>query len=321
MRASSAAGVLRADALRRRLRILEGRRRRSRNDARACAHRWLHPGTLDATRSNCKKHGLESRSAGPLAHRADRKRNVTHTKERLMATFASVSSGVGNCAASLVQGVHYYRDADPAHKVPGLMHVEFGPYHAATSSSSRVRRGRQEGRSRPPRPSWQREQHPSAVTCRRSRCRCSAATPRRPGQVLPETIEESDEEPSTSSRPARGQVDVLICYLPVGSEDAARFYAQCAIDAGVAFVNALPVFIADARVGEEVRGPACRSWATTSSRRSAPPSRTGCWPAVRGPRRRNCRGRCSSTSAAHGLQEHARARAPGSRRRSARPSR
>src|SRR4029453_15295899 len=37
--------------------------------------------------------------------------------------------GVGNCAASLVQGVHYYRDADPAHKVPGLMHVELGPYH------------------------------------------------------------------------------------------------------------------------------------------------------------------------------------------------
>ncbi len=37
--------------------------------------------------------------------------------------------GVGNCAASLVQGVHYYRDADPASRVPGLMHVQFGPYH------------------------------------------------------------------------------------------------------------------------------------------------------------------------------------------------
>ena len=37
--------------------------------------------------------------------------------------------GVGNCAASLVQGVHFYRDADPTQKVPGLMHVEFGPYH------------------------------------------------------------------------------------------------------------------------------------------------------------------------------------------------
>ena len=76
------------------------------------------------------------------------------------------------------------------------------------------------------------------------------------------------------------KVDVLVCYLPVGSEDAAKFYAQCAIDAKVGFVNALPVFIAGTpEWAREVRAtPVCRSSATTSSRRSAPPSRTACWP-------------------------------------------
>ncbi|HYU03663.1 MAG TPA: inositol-3-phosphate synthase, partial [Jatrophihabitantaceae bacterium] len=65
------------------------------------------------------------------------------------------------------------------------------------------------------------------------------------GKYYLETIGESDEEPVDVVAALRAaEVDVLICYLPVGSEDAAKFYAQCAIDAGVAFVNALPVFIA-----------------------------------------------------------------------------
>ena len=66
------------------------------------------------------------------------------------------------------------------------------------------------------------------------------------GKYYRETIDESHEEPVDVVAGAQGQqaVDVLICYLPVGSEQAAKFYAQCAIDAKVAFVNALPVFIA-----------------------------------------------------------------------------
>jgi myo-inositol-1-phosphate synthase len=65
------------------------------------------------------------------------------------------------------------------------------------------------------------------------------------GKYYRETITESDEEPVDVVATLRdAQVDVLVCYLPVGSEDAAKFYAQCAIDAGVGFVNALPVFIA-----------------------------------------------------------------------------
>ena len=82
---------------------------------------------------------------------------------------------------------------------------------------------------------------------------------------------------STSPQVLRdAQADVVVSYLPVGSEQAARYYAQAAIDAGVGFVNCLPVFIAsDGRVGEEVRRRrACRSSATTSRARSARRSRT-----------------------------------------------
>lgn len=65
------------------------------------------------------------------------------------------------------------------------------------------------------------------------------------GRYYRETIEESAAEPVDVVAALReARVDVMVCYLPVGSEEAAKFYAQCAIDAGVAFVNALPVFIA-----------------------------------------------------------------------------
>jgi len=65
------------------------------------------------------------------------------------------------------------------------------------------------------------------------------------GKYYRQTIEESDEQPVDVVQVLKdSEADVLICYLPVGSEDAAKFYAQCAIDAGVGFVNCLPVFIA-----------------------------------------------------------------------------
>jgi myo-inositol-1-phosphate synthase len=65
------------------------------------------------------------------------------------------------------------------------------------------------------------------------------------GKYYRQTITESDEEPVDVVKVLKeSRADVLICYLPVGSEQAAKFYAQCAIDAKVAFVNALPVFIA-----------------------------------------------------------------------------
>ncbi|HEX6517481.1 MAG TPA: inositol-3-phosphate synthase [Nocardioidaceae bacterium] len=156
--------------------------------------------------------------------------------------------GVGNCATSLIQGVEYYRNADPASSVPGLMHVTFGDYHvsdvefvaafdvdakkvgfdlseAITSSENNTIKIA--------------DVPPTGVVVQRGHTLDGL------GRYYRETIEESDTEPvDVVSVLRESRADVLVSYLPVGSEEADKFYAQCAIDAGVAFVNALPVFIA-----------------------------------------------------------------------------
>jgi len=156
--------------------------------------------------------------------------------------------GVGNCAASLVQGVQYYKDADPNQTIPGLMHVEFGPYHVGdvefvaafdvdgkkvgvdladailASENNTIKIA---------------DVPPTGVTVQRGHTLDGL------GKYYLETIEQSTEEPVDVVQALKdAKVDVMVCYLPVGSQQAAEFYAQAAIDAGVAFVNALPVFIA-----------------------------------------------------------------------------
>src|ERR1022692_4602597 len=138
--------------------------------------------------------------------------------------------GVGNCASSLVQGVEYCKDADPASRVPGLTHVRFGPYHVRDIQFVAA---------------FERntiticDVPPTGVIVQRG------PTFDGLGEFYREIITESDDEPVDVVQALRAcGADVLISYLPVGSEDADRHYAQCAIDAGVAFVNALPVFIA-----------------------------------------------------------------------------
>jgi len=156
--------------------------------------------------------------------------------------------GVGNCSASLVQGVEYYRDADPAARVPGLMHVELGGYHvrdvefvaAFDVDAKKVGRDLSEAIFASENNTIKiADVPPMDVTIQRG------TTLDGLGKYYRETIEESDESPVDVVQALRdARVDVLVCYLPVGSEQAAKFYAQCAIDARVAFVNALPVFIA-----------------------------------------------------------------------------
>jgi myo-inositol-1-phosphate synthase len=156
--------------------------------------------------------------------------------------------GVGNCAASLVQGVQYYQDADPEATIPGLMHVEFGKYHVndvefvaafdvdgkkvgidladaiGASENNTIKIA---------------DVPPTGVTVQRG------PTLDGLGKYYLETIEQSTEEPVDVVQALKdAKVDVMVCYLPVGSQEAAEFYAQAAIDAGVGFVNALPVFIA-----------------------------------------------------------------------------
>src|SRR3989440_4044395 len=156
--------------------------------------------------------------------------------------------GVGNCAASLVQGVHYYRDADPAARVPGLMHVRFGDYHVADVEfvaafdvdAKKVGRDLAEAIVASENNTIKiADVPPTGITVQRG------PTLDGLGKYYRQTVEESDEaavDVVAALREAR--VDVVVSYLPVGSEAADRFYAQAAIDAGCGFVNALPVFIA-----------------------------------------------------------------------------
>jgi myo-inositol-1-phosphate synthase len=156
--------------------------------------------------------------------------------------------GVGNCASSLVQGVEYYKDADPASRVPGLMHVKFGPYHvsdidfvaAFDVDAKKVGRDIAEAIVASENNTIKIcDVPPTGITVQRG------PTMDGLGEYYLQTITESDEQPVDVVAALReARADVLVSYLPVGSEQADRYYAQCAIDAGVAFVNALPVFIA-----------------------------------------------------------------------------
>ncbi|MBA3278508.1 MAG: inositol-3-phosphate synthase [Geodermatophilaceae bacterium] len=156
--------------------------------------------------------------------------------------------GVGNCASSLVQGVEYYKDADPQDRVPGLMHVEFGDYHirdiefvaAFDVDAKKVGEDLSTAIGASENNTIKFCDVPeTGVTVLRGHTYDGL------GEYYREIVAESDAEPVDVVQVLRDtRADVLVSYLPVGSEDAARFYAQCAIDAKVGFVNALPVFIA-----------------------------------------------------------------------------
>jgi myo-inositol-1-phosphate synthase len=157
-------------------------------------------------------------------------------------------AGVGNCASSLIQGVTYYRDAKVGDHVPGLMHVDLGGYHVsdlefvaafdvdATKVGNDLGKAIDGGQNN----TIKFADVPTlGVTVQRG--------PTLDGlnKYYREVIEESPFETCDVVQTLRdSKAEVLVSYLPVGSEEAQRFYAQAAIDAGVAFVNAIPVFIA-----------------------------------------------------------------------------
>ena len=156
--------------------------------------------------------------------------------------------GVGNCANSLVQGVEYYKDAALDQEIPGLMHAVVGGYHISSVKfvaafdvdAKKVGLDLAEA-------IWASENN----TIKFSNVAKTGVPVLRGvtndglGKYYKETIKESDAPAVDVVKVLKDEaVDVVICYLPVGSEVAAKYYAQCAIDAGCAFVNALPVFIA-----------------------------------------------------------------------------
>lgn len=165
-----------------------------------------------------------------------------------MSAIRVAIAGVGNCASSLVQGVEYYKDASPDQQVPGLMHVQFGEYHVgdiefvAAFDVDRAKVGLDLS-----------EAINASENCTIRICdvpETGVTVQRGPtldglGKYYRATVEESPAQAVDVVQVLKDErVDVLVSYLPVGSEEADKFYAQCAIDANVAFVNALPVFIA-----------------------------------------------------------------------------
>ena len=157
-------------------------------------------------------------------------------------------AGVGNCANALVQGITFYRSAAANEVIPGLMHNRFGPYavsdieFVAAFDVDALKVGIDLADA-----IWASENDtlhfaevaPTGVTVQRG------PTLDGLGKYYREVITESPAPAVDVAQVLRdSDAEVLVCYLPVGSDAAAKFYAQAAIDAGIAFVNALPVFIA-----------------------------------------------------------------------------
>ncbi|HEV2542816.1 MAG TPA: inositol-3-phosphate synthase [Methylobacterium sp.] len=156
--------------------------------------------------------------------------------------------GVGNCASAFVQGLHHYRDASADETVPGLISPELGGYRigdielACAFDVSAEKVGQDLARAILARPN---NTHifaavpPSGVTVQRG------PTFDGIGRYLQGIIEESPEPVADVVEALkRSRTQVLVNYLPVGAQRATEFYARCALDAGCAFVNCIPVFIA-----------------------------------------------------------------------------
>ncbi|HXW79897.1 MAG TPA: inositol-3-phosphate synthase [Acidimicrobiales bacterium] len=165
-----------------------------------------------------------------------------------MAKMRLAIAGVGNCASSLVQGLEYYRNANRADNVPGLMHVELGGYHvgdievAAAFDVDATKVGQDLSKA-----IWAGQNN----TVRFANVGdLGVKVQRGPsldglGKYYRESIDESPAPVvDVAAALASSGADVLVSYLPVGSEAAQKFYAQACLDAKVAFVNAIPVFIA-----------------------------------------------------------------------------
>jgi myo-inositol-1-phosphate synthase len=157
--------------------------------------------------------------------------------------------GVGNCANSFVQGVHHYADADPSQEVPGLMHVDLGGYHVrdieftAAFDVNATKVGKDLGQA-----IWADPNNTIKFTNR---------TPKKLGVPVHRgmTHDGIGKYPATKIRKAKGETadivqilkdthtDVVVSYLPVGSEQATKWYVEQILEAGCGFVNCIPVFI------------------------------------------------------------------------------
>ena len=156
--------------------------------------------------------------------------------------------GVGNCASSLIQGVEFYRDTMTNERVPGLMHLTLGGYHVgdieicAAFDVAETKVGHDVAAAILAEPNNTKtfaDIPATGVTVQRG------PTMDGIGRYLRDVVIESDHQPVDVARALRdARADIVISYLPVGSEDASRFYADQALAAGCGFVNCIPVFLA-----------------------------------------------------------------------------
>src|SRR5258706_10435042 len=156
--------------------------------------------------------------------------------------------GVGNCASSLVQGVHYYRNAKPGDDIPGIMHVDLGGYHlsdlefvaAFDVDKNKVGKDLADAIYAKPNNTYRFADVPkTGVKVSRGMTLDGL------GKYLSQIVEKADGPTDDVAGILRDRdVDVVVNYLPVGSEDATRWYAEHIMASGCAMVNCMPVFIA-----------------------------------------------------------------------------
>jgi myo-inositol-1-phosphate synthase len=176
----------------------------------------------------------------------DGERKTTLSRKRKKLRVAII--GVGNCASSLVQGVQFYRNAPEDEFVPGLMHVNLGGYHVADVEFSaafdidanKVGKDLAEAIFAPPNNTYKfSEVPPLGVPVQRGMTHDSL------GKYLTKVICKAPGSTDDITGMLRStRTDVVVSYLPVGSEMATKWYVEQVLEAGCAFVNCIPVFIA-----------------------------------------------------------------------------
>ena len=183
----------------------------------------------------------------PAKKTATRKTTAKRAPRRSGKRVRVAIIGVGNCASSLVQGVHYYRDAKPGDDIPGIMHVDIGGYHlrdiefvaAFDVDKNKVGKDLADAIYTKPNNTYRFADVPkTGVKVSRGMTLDGI------GKYLSKVIEKAPGETDDIVGILRDRkVDVVISYLPVGSEDATRWYVEQVLQAGCAFVNCIPVFI------------------------------------------------------------------------------